>query len=126
MGTSITHFKGHGFWLRDGVLATLLGLLVVDLDGATDDGWLNVTLDYWTLQAVAGFNGCMQPDLDWHLCDESRRDLVLEVARPLPDRIPDDESLVLLSEDLFDQRASRVLGSTAWQRPQAVAGWLKP
>jgi hypothetical protein len=46
----------------------VLALLVLELGpAAREDEVLEEILDAWTIQAVAGFTGCMPPGLDEHL-----------------------------------------------------------
>jgi hypothetical protein len=61
---------GPGFWTRDAALETVLEEI----------------LDAWTIQAVAGFTGCMSPGLDEHLA--GRPHLVAAVTAAL-ERIRD-------------------------------------
>jgi hypothetical protein len=80
VGTSFTEYRGSGFWTRDAALETVLALLVVELESAAgDDEALEPVLDAWTVQAVAGFIGCMSPDLDEHLKNASGASLMLAV-----------------------------------------------
>jgi hypothetical protein len=65
VGSSFTQYQGHGFWTRDAKIEIWLHLLV----GAADrhpapEPWLRRAVDHWRLQAAAGFQGCVDADLD--------------------------------------------------------------
>jgi hypothetical protein len=77
VGTSFVNYRGCGFWTKDSALETALGLLVVELQPLSEgDDQISSVLDWWTLQATVGFNGCVSPDLDNKLTDAGLRSAV--------------------------------------------------
>ena len=81
MGASFVRFGGHGFWSRDGFVEDWLQQLIGEIDGlSTRPEWLVRARDHWHLQSTAGFNGCVDCSFDELLSEQSRRDLVLELA----------------------------------------------
>ena len=74
MGTSFVEYRGSGFWTRDAALETVLGLLVAELQPLCHgEDSLSSVLDHWTMQATAGFTGCVSADLDSNLADPGLR-----------------------------------------------------
>jgi hypothetical protein len=90
VGTSFTEYRGSGFWTRDAALEAVLALLVVELEPvASDDEALESVLDAWTVQAVAGFIGCVSPGLDEHLTARpSLAAAVTAALKRIRDRLP--------------------------------------
>jgi hypothetical protein len=84
---------------------------------------LEEILDAWTIQAVAGFTGCMPPCLDEHLA--GRPHLVAAVTAALErirDRVPAQGSIEVSSPALA-VRAGRVCQGQTWYTPGAAAAW---
>jgi hypothetical protein len=82
MGSSYTEFQGHGFWCRDPALEVWLYLLVQEIDKCGElPRWLAEAREHWYLCATVGFTGCIAADLDNHLTDQPRVELVLGVAQ---------------------------------------------
>jgi len=125
VGTSCTEYQGSGFWTRDAALEVVLALLVLELEPAAQgDEALEEILDVWTVQAVAGFTGCMSPDLDEHLA--GRPGLMAAVTAALArirDRVPAEGSIDVDSPALAE-RADRVCHGQAWYTPGAAAAWV--
>jgi hypothetical protein len=70
VGTSYVDYRGRGFWTRDAALQTVLGLLVAELEPLSrGDHVISSVLDRWSLQATAGFNGCVCAELDANLTE---------------------------------------------------------
>jgi hypothetical protein len=127
VGKSSIEFGGHGFWTRDPLVEALLASLVVELDDrSTDVPWLDELLDDWTVQALAGFIGCIDPGLDWHLFDAHRVDVMLQAARRVVARQPTTEFVEVTGEPL-ERRAARLLTGTkwdGWEAPSVDSVWL--
>ena len=125
VGTSFTEYRGSGFWTRDAALETVLALLVVDLElTAREDEGLEPVLDAWTVQAVAGFIGCVSPALDEHLA--ARPGLATAVTAALKrirDRIPPRGGVEVQSAALA-RRADRACEGIPWTAPGAAACWV--
>jgi hypothetical protein len=125
VGSSFVEFNGHGFWSRDAPIETLLALLVLELEkDVGEDHWLEGVLDDWALRAAGGLNGCVDPQLDWHLCDESRLERVLGAARAIGMSVPTDDGVVEVEDPSFRRRAVRVLRHPISQ-PGASSAWLR-
>ena len=125
MGTSLIDLGGQGFWARDPLVESLLALLVVELEPeVAAHPWLDPVLDWWTVQAIGGFGGCIAPDLDRQLSAPDRVELVAEAARRIPSRIEGGE-IVRVDDPRFSARAGRLWESGAWNRPQCRAPWLR-
>jgi hypothetical protein len=86
MGSSFTGYRGHGFWARDGILATWLEAIAEVVPGDAPP-WLRDAQQYWRDQARAGFLGCINADLDTIVSSADRAMMVLGLA---------DEALALL------------------------------
>jgi hypothetical protein len=124
VGTSFVDYRGCGFWARDAVLETVLGLLVAELQPTSErDDALSAILDSWTLQATVGFTGCVSPDLDEQLADPSVRSLVIAGLRRVLAGLPAD-GLVNAADPGFIERAERVTGGGPWRCPSASATWV--
>jgi hypothetical protein len=124
VGTSFVEYRGSGFWTRDAALETLLGLLVAELQPLCDgqDG-LSAVLDRWTLQATAGFTGCVSADLDENLADPDLTSRVIAGLRHVLVRLPAD-GLVNAVGPGFLERADRVTAAESWHCPSALAPWV--
>jgi hypothetical protein len=124
VGTSFVEYRGCGFWTRDAALETVLGLVVCELEPVSEaDGPLSAVLDGWTLQATAGFTGCVSPDLDANLADPRMRSLVVAGLRRILDGLP-AEGLVQAVGIGFTARAQRVTEGGPWRYPSASATWV--
>lgn len=124
VGTSLVEYRGSGFWTRDAALETLLGLLVTELQPLRDrEDRLGEVLDRWTLQATAGFMGCVSADLDKNLADPSLRAQVITGLRRVLAGLPAD-GLVTAADPGFVERAKRVTGGGPWHCPSALASWV--
>jgi hypothetical protein len=124
MGTSFVDYRGCGFWTRDAALETILGLIVVDLQPLSkSNDTLSAVLDWWTLQATAGFNGCVSPSLDEKLADPSLRPVVSAGLRRVLAGLPADGFVELADQD-FSERAERVTKGGPWRCPYALATWV--
>jgi hypothetical protein len=87
VGTSFTGYRGDGFWTRDPARETVLALLVLDLEPvARENGSLAEILDTWTVQAMAGFGGCVSPDVDEHLSRQPGMGPATPAREPRPIR----------------------------------------
>jgi hypothetical protein len=124
VGTSFTQYRGSGFWTRDAALEAVLALLVVELEPvASDDEALESVLDAWTVQAVAGFTGCVSPGLDEHLTARpSLAAAVTAALKRIRDRLPPGGSFVVGSAALA-RRADRVCEGYVWSTPGAAPSW---
>jgi hypothetical protein len=124
VGTSFTEYRGSGFWTRDAALEAVLALHVVELEPvASDDEALESVLDAWTVQAMAGFTGCVSPGLDEHLT--ARHGLAAAVTAALKrirDRLPPRGSFEVRSAVLA-RRADRACEGYAWSTPGAAPSW---
>jgi hypothetical protein len=124
VGTSFVDYRGCGFWTRDAVLETVLGLLVVDMQPLPEGSdALHAVLDNWTLQATAGFNGCVSANLDERLADPSVRSLAVAGLRRVLAGLPAD-GLVELADPGFMERAERVTTGGPWRCPSSLATWV--
>jgi hypothetical protein len=125
MGTSFAEFRGSGFWTRDAALEAVLALLVVELQPLADDHpGLGEVLDAWTLQAVAGFTGCVSPDFDRHLVDPCFLPTAVAGLRRVLAQLPAEGSAGVDDEG-FARRAERICGGAVWTTPRALAGWVR-
>lgn len=79
MGSSFTEFRGVGFWSRDQLLETWLELLA-EVVPADAPGWLREAEQHWRMQARAGFQGCVNADLDARLTSDDRIETVLALT----------------------------------------------
>jgi hypothetical protein len=125
VGTSFTEYRGSGFWTRDAALETVLALLVVELGlDACGDEALESVLDAWTLQAVAGFTGCVSPGLDEHLAVRPGLAAAITAAlKRIRDGLPPEGSIEVGSAALAT-RADRVCEGSGWSTPGAAASWV--
>jgi hypothetical protein len=125
VGTSFVDYGGSCFRTRDAALETVLALLVTDLEPfAAGDDALSTVLDYWTLQAVAGFMGCVSPDLDHCLADQHVRLAVTAAFSRIAAGLP-PEGIVEAGDAGFRRRADRVCGEGQWRMPGALASWVR-
>lgn len=125
MGTSFVGYSGSCFWTRDATLETVLALLVTDLEPFTaGDEAFSAVLDYWTLQAVAGFTGCVSPDLDRCLADRRVRLAVIAALARIAAGLP-PEGTVEAGDAGFSRRAGRVCGEGQWRVPVALVSWVR-
>lgn len=123
VGSSFVEYRGSGFWTRDAALETVLGLLVAELQplcGREDK--LSAVLDYWTLQATAGFTGCISPDLDKNLANPNLRSHAIAALRRVLAALPPD-GLVPAADPRFLDRAEHVTAEP-WHCPAALASWV--
>lgn len=86
MGSLFTEFKGFGFWSQDWLLECWLRSLALNLPSDSEQdvykpGWLHDLRDDWLLQSAGFFNGFVSPDLDRHLTDDHRRDIMIATAK---------------------------------------------
>ncbi len=124
VGTSPVDYRGCGFWTRDAALETVLGLLVTELQPLCEMGdALSAVLDWWTLQATIGFNGCISPNLDQNLADPRMGPMVTSAVRRVLTGLP-AEGLVTAADPGFVQRAERVSAGERWHCPSALATWV--
>lgn len=124
MGTSLVDYHGNGFWTPDALVESLLALLVIELEPrAPARPWLQPILDWWTVQAIGGFGGCVSPDLDRHLEEPEAVELVTAAAHRLPPRVRGDQ-VVTITTPRFEVRARRLWESDDWDRPRSPAPWL--
>jgi hypothetical protein len=124
VGTSYVDYHGRGFWTRDAALETVLGLLVAELEPLSGgDDALSPVLDRWSLQATAGFNGCVSADLDTNLAEPTVSLLVAAGIRRVLDGLPTD-GLVTAGDAAFMRRASRACGGEPCRSPSALASWV--
>jgi hypothetical protein len=89
-----------------------------------DDPVLDHVLDVWTLQDVAGFNGCVSPQLDEYLSDSRIRDLVSAGLHCVCDRL-DDVGVVEPDVGELRVRAEPVRAGGSWRMPWALSAWVK-
>jgi hypothetical protein len=104
VGSSYTDYRGHGFWASDATVEQWLLLLLDDIRSRPAvEQWLTQACDDWTIQATAGFQGCVDVGLERHLIRDTHREAAfaailnridgrLATANPLPDTVvdPDD------------------------------------
>ena len=124
VGSSFVEYRGSGFWTRDAALETVLGLLVAELQplcGGEDR--LSAVLDYWTLQATAGFTGCISPDLDKNLANPNLKSHAIAALRHVLAALPAD-GLVHAADPRFLDRAGHVTAGQPWHCPAALASWV--
>ncbi|WP_427886753.1 hypothetical protein ACQHIV_28440 [Kribbella sp. GL6] len=76
MGSSFTDFRGYGFWARDGLLEVWLEVLA-EVVPADAPRWLRDAERHWRLHARAGFQGCVDADLDSRLISDDRVETLL-------------------------------------------------
>ena len=82
MGTSFTEFSGFGYWSRDGQIEVWLCLLVRQIDKEHDPvEWKLKIRNHFVIQATAGMNGCVSPQLDQFVDDDERRQWLMTVSR---------------------------------------------
>jgi hypothetical protein len=82
MGSSLTEFKGNGFWCRDPALEIWLYLLVQEIDKHKPlPQWLAAARDRWHACATVGFSGCIWADLDNLLSDQHRVNTAVALAQ---------------------------------------------
>jgi hypothetical protein len=82
MGSSEIDYRGRSFDARDGVLEVLFRLLVDEMDRLPEKPeWLTEVRNDWYEQATEEFGFGVEPELDINLSDESRRELILALAR---------------------------------------------
>ena len=125
MGTSFVDYGGSSFRTRDAALETVLALLVTELEpSAAGDEALSTVLDYWTLQAVAGFMGCISPDLDRCLADRRIRLTVIAALGRIAAGLPPD-GIAEADDAGFSRRADRVSGEGPWHVPGALVSWVR-
>jgi hypothetical protein len=120
---SYVDYRGRGFWTRDAALETVLGLLVAELEPLSGDHALRVVLDQWSLQATAGFNGCVSAELDANLAEPTLPSVVAAGIRRMLDRLPAD-GLVNAGDAVFMQRAISVGSGGPCRSPSALAPWV--
>lgn len=126
MGTSYTRYKEGGFWTRDAALETTLTLMVAELQTlAEDDSGLDRALDAWTLQAIAGFNGCVSPDLDHHLADARLAGLMPTALHNIQEGLRGRDGLVEANVGDLRERIERITDGEPWRMPSALAGWVR-
>lgn len=124
MGTSFVTYRGSGFWTRDAALETLLALVVTELARAADGGLaVEAILDQWALQAVAGFAGCVNADLDRALAGGLLAPEVTGALGRIRTRLP-AEGLVEADDPGFLRRAERASGAAPCRVPCALATWV--
>lgn len=124
VGTSFVQYRGSGFWTRDAALETVLGLLVAELQPlCNEEDRLSAVLDHWTLQATAGFTGCVSADLDKNLADPNLRSRAIAALRHVLAALPAD-GLVHAADPGFLERAERVTAGESWHCPAALASWV--
>jgi hypothetical protein len=81
MGTSYTSFGSEGFWSRDSGIELWLLLLVRELETWPERPiWLDDAIAHWRTQATAGFNGCVDADLDRICTSQDRIDLLVAAS----------------------------------------------
>jgi hypothetical protein len=125
VGTSFVEYNGRGFWTRDAALETVLGLLVEQLHPlAGSHEQLGPVLDYWALQAAAGFNGCVSPALDEKLASPELRSMVTVALGDILAGLPPG-GLVESGGPGFRQRAGQACAGAAWRCPCALAEWVR-
>ena len=124
VGTSFVEYRGSGFWTRDAALETVLGLLVAELQPlCNEEDGLSAVLDHWTLQATAGFTGCVSADLDRNLADPNLGSRAIAALRHVLAALPAD-GLVHAADPGFLERAERVTAGESWHCPAALASWV--
>jgi hypothetical protein len=84
---------------------------------------LGTILDSWTLQATAGFNGCVSPNLDKTLADPGLMSLVIAGLHRVLAKLPAD-GLVNAADPWLIERAERVTDGARWRCPSASAPWV--
>ena len=89
MASSFIDYRGHGFWARDAQAEVWLYLLCTEVGAMADSpGWLEEARDDWSMQATAGFIGCVSPSLDRHLGgDLDRVATVLALSEQIRQRL---------------------------------------
>jgi predicted NBD/HSP70 family sugar kinase len=124
VGTSFVDYRGRGFWTRDAALETVLALLATELERSADgDEAASAVLDHWALQAVAGFNGCVNADLDRSLTDGRLTSDITGALGRIRARLP-AQGLVEADDPRFLRRAERVSAAGPWRPPSALASWV--
>lgn len=82
MGSTTVTLDGKGFEASDAVLEIWLALLVRELDRWPDPPpWLGEVRDEWELQATAGFDFGVMPQLDEFATDAERRATLIAVSK---------------------------------------------
>lgn len=124
VGTSFVDYRGCGFWTRDAALETVLGLLVAELQPLSeDDSALSAILDSWTLQATAGFMGCVSPALSDNLASPGMSALLTAGLRRILAGLQGDGP-ISADDPGFIARAERVSDGGPWRCPSARAPWV--
>jgi hypothetical protein len=80
-------------------------------------------LDSWTLQATAGFTGCVSANLDKTLTDPGLISLVIAGLHRVLAKLPAD-GLVNAADPWLIERAERVTDGGRWRCPSASAPWV--
>jgi hypothetical protein len=114
MGTSYVGYKGHGFWSRDKFLEDWINsLLDVMREQPKIEPWQVSLIEDWRIQATID-GGCMSLRLDYYLSNETKRDVVLSLAKgSLPRAAPSARRtgelfIALLSEELTTTASSPI------------------
>jgi hypothetical protein len=76
-----------------------------------------------TLQATAGFTGCISPDLDKNLANPNLRSHAIAALRHVLAALPAD-GLVHAADPRFLDRAEHVTTGQPWHCPAALASWV--
>lgn len=88
MGSSITEFRGFGFWARDVYLELWLRALTLEIDEHVDaPQWLKEARAHWYLHGCGIFSGWVSPNLDEIVVDDERRSIVRSISLAAQSRL---------------------------------------
>ncbi len=88
MGSSYTDFRGKGFTAKDGQVCVWLFLLVEEIEKVeTPPAWLCELKKHFHEQSTLSINGCVNPDLDELVTDDTRTKMLIELAESALQRL---------------------------------------
>jgi hypothetical protein len=81
MGKSFVGFKEKGFWAHDSSLEIWLEALVKEITHMSPlPKWASLIKERWHIQAVAGFNGCINTDLDSLIANDEQKNILISLS----------------------------------------------